>query len=335
MNVNCNHTANESKTSLEVITSAQPGYWITLCLAGIGFWSNSFLLFMFYKLRFFKKPQMILFWNLAIVDILTCISAIYLYTISMWHSLNFVVDVQKLTLCYMKIIPFHLFTTVSERFALSIAIDRLLSKWFIIKWLEIGKRVRWCFVVASWTWATVSVIMFYSGVSQTECVVSCLGCLNYANNWHQKVVVAIDNTANISVIIIYIVLPFATAFQLRACFKIHRKNAIILANSKLQEYQKRFLAEIRLLSAVYVLLFLFSMTIAQFFGEIIGTMNNVSIELTDISETICSIGRVLNSVCPFYLWLCVNKKFRKQFINFITCSLERKGSFNVAMQNKF
>lgn len=325
MDVNCTPDINLTKVSLQIVSEAQMGYWITLILAILGLFSNILLLFMFHNLRWFKQPLMILFWNLAIVDLLTCISALYLYSILLYESSRKTSDVQKLTRCYEKIIPFHFFTTVSERFALAIAVDRLMSKWLVFKWLQIGARFRRICVVICWISSTIGAFMFYSDVLSKDCIISCLGCLNYARNWHQIVVVIVDNTINVAVIIVYIVIPIVTALSLKSCLKDLTERDVIIFGP-----QQRLLAEVRLLSAVYVLLFLLSMTIGEFFGEIITSVFDADVYWLNVSETVCSIGRIVNSVYHFYFWIFISKKFRMRFVSLMICSLKRRSeTFNL------
>lgn len=274
----------------EMASHNQVGYWITLLLSLVGLCSNVLLLVTTHRLSWFTQPKAILFWNRAIIDLFACLSAMYLYSTLISEYLN-----SNVVESYLKAVPFHLFTTASGRFALALAIDRLMSQWFTVTWLIFGKRIRWIFVAVCWIWSLVSIAVFYSDSSSKIDVSSCLGCVSYADSKVKQMVIVVDNMINLSVLIIYIIIPLVVSSRLQI------KNVVQF--EKFLKLTKRF-------CGICVVVFLFSMTVGQFFGEVIFTLFYSNTILTIASETICSIGKVLNSVYPFYMLLFLNEMFR-------------------------
>lgn len=326
MEVSCSSVDNETiqNDSVQMLSLGLIGFAATLAIGIVGIVNNILLLYIFYRLRWFSKQHLILFWNLAIVDLLVCLTTVVIYSTSITKIFYHTSDIQTQLSCVEKYVTFYLVCAVSGRFAFAIAIDRLAEKLFPYSWYKYEKRFKWGAVVVIWSWSTFSRGVLLMITPEDQCVLACLGCLSYPRNWWYTALTVINTASSCLLIIIYVLLPALAALKLKSCFNNVQSDGLILNYDKLLQRRKAFLARLRLMSGIYIACFLCSFTPATTLCDVIIPMYTfpVNTQMTIAFLAVSDVCFVLNSVLPLYIWIMFDVSFRREF-----CSLIAKVCF--------
>lgn len=317
MTIDCSDADNETliNESIQTLSLGLLGFSLTLGVGLVGIVNNLILLFIFYRLKWFGRQHLILFWNLAIVDLLVCLSTVVIYSYSISKIISKTSDIQSQLSCEGKYVIFYLVCAVSGRFAFAIAVDRLMGKIFPYGWIRYEKRFRWGAVIVIWVWGTFARAVNLAITPADECVIACLGCVSYPHNWWYTCLTVANVTVSCFVILIYIVLPVLAALRLKSCFNQVLSGGLIFNYDKLQKQQKHFLVRLRVMSVVYIFCFLCTFTPATTLCDVIIPRTfTYNTEMTTVFLAISDVCFVLNSVLPLYLWLLFDASFRRQFV---------------------
>lgn len=329
--VNCSFVHNQTldAESLKNLSDGIIGFVISCFFGFVGIINNVLLLYIFYHLKWFREPKMILFWNLAIVDLLVCLCSAIIYS---WFLLKIIYhqsDVQQMKICVDTFFLLYGLSNNSNTFALAIAIDRLMSKSFPFHWsYKFGKTFRCLSVIISW----ILMVISQSGILLTaptdNCVLTCLCCLPLPlTNWWYNILIIFCFIINFLVIIIYIILPTITALRVMSCVnQVERQGGGIILNlNRMKKYQKDFIFRLRLISGFIVGCFLVSMGPASVLCDVILPFFADSNLMVILASSVSSVCLVLNSFLPFYIWL-FNPNFRQYFCSLFSKSVRRMPS---------
>lgn len=311
--IECSLLENESfkYISAEKYGKASVGFWLMCIFGTIGLVNNILVLIIFHRLKWFREKKMILFWNLAIVDLLTCLVAVTEYSVFLSKVYSRDADIQKQKTCVETMLSMYSFCTTSSTFALAIAIDRLVSKWWPYHWIRCEKQFRWTAVICVWIWGFGHEIGFIVSTPSDTCVLVCLGTASFAQSSWNTFVTIVNNIMSGLILIIYVVLPCLVSMRLQMCFTQITTSGVILNYDKLQRQQHEFIQRLRIMSALFVSCYLVSTTPAYATCDVILLFYDPSDEMTIIFSFVCNICLLLNSVFPVYLWL-FDTAFRKE-----------------------
>lgn len=179
MDVNCSNASSieeNVENSLTVLAYVAPAYWTTFCLGVLGMMNNSLLLFMFYHLKWYSENSIFLFWNLAIVDLLCCITTTIAVTYTLYYHVAEQPNIQKAYVCESLYFWPTVLNNISDRMALAIAIDRLMAKWCPMQWpYRYGPKFRLWAVIVSWFWAMFQPVLQVVYITPyDECILACI-----------------------------------------------------------------------------------------------------------------------------------------------------------------
>lgn len=178
MEVNCSNATSEEnlQNSLLVLSNVAPAYLCTFSLGIVGILNNSLLLFMFFHLKWFSEKSIHLFWNLAIVDLLCCITTTVAVSYSLYYYVAGVPNIGKPAICQALYFWPTVLNNISDRMALAIAIDRLMFIWYPMEWhSNYGSKFRWCAVVVCWTWGIIQpMIQVIFLTPYDACLLACI-----------------------------------------------------------------------------------------------------------------------------------------------------------------
>lgn len=310
---NCSHY-NKSylEDSLEILSTAVPVVWIGLAFCILGIINNIVLLAMFYRLKWIKEKETVLFINLTIIDLVTSLFGLTCDIDVLYRVLHGLGNNQKQKMCVLKWAPLDATIVCSEMLALGIAVERFLAKWHPMGYIRLNKKYRWFYVYFVWTLATVQMVVFFATTPNNNCVVICLGHLSYPQNAWYLFVIVFDNSISFAIVIIYVITPIAASLRVRLWLRDVSKTCIILNQEIMVQKQKEFINRLIMMSGIVIICVLFSLVPGMIIMLII---NYLSPNQYDLEVLIWNIGHnclLLNSVLPLYIWF-FDSRFRKKF----------------------
>lgn len=132
------------------------------------------------------------------------------------------------------------------------------------------------------------------------------------NKWFHNLVVVVNYTINGLIVIIYVVLPTLASIRIRMCLQQVSKGSNMIGTDKeTKDHTRNFLRDIRRLSFVYLLCFLFCECSAVIVCDTIARLFPNDLQSLAIEVSICNMFIQLNSVYHLYIWL-LSAKFRKE-----------------------
>lgn len=150
--INCADEFNSTypQESFEIMSNVSTYIWILYSLCILGVTNNSITLYIFYRLKWFREKKMILFTNLAVIDTLVCLSAIVAFAINSFDISNRKSAIRSQLSCVESMFIFYGFWMASSTFALAIAVDRFVSKWWPYHWGRYETKFRITFVILTY-----------------------------------------------------------------------------------------------------------------------------------------------------------------------------------------
>lgn len=311
--------------SLKILSIGSVGYFITFVIGVIGTLNNVLLLIVFYRLKYFGQKEKILFWNLAIVDLLCCLTTTIAMSYLIWFYLKRIPNVEKQVLCTGLFFFPNSLTTVTNRMAVAIAIDRLLTKRYLLKWSSYGKTFRKISVPICWAWGTLQSIALIATTSNV-CVKACspYSC-SFRNNWLETFITTVDMSMSTLIICLYIIIPVITSNMLKSCTLTSTDHSNVFYPDRILQQQTRYVQQIRLVSGFYIILCLSTQFPGLLFCDLIAPMFSTNLEATTIATSITTVLLTLYSCLSSFIWL-TDVKFRKCLISLLTKG--RVGSAN-------
>lgn len=314
----CFHFDNGSyrNESVKYMQIGLISFSFSLTLGFIGIVNNILLLIMFYRLKWMKKRKVILFLNLAIVDLLVCLSAFTDSLFSIVKYIKFKTDVEKQIECVETFIWFYLLCIISGRIALCIAIDRLLMSYFLYRKFVYEKHIKYAAVAANWVGQIIYETFYVSKIPNDKCVIACLGYVSFPKTTMFKATTILNNVLSGLIIISYVLIPLLAKFRIAYSFIHVRKQNTVLGNaSDLKKHQHEFLARIRLMSSVYITGYVLCMAPAVLLCNLMGFDTEFDLHADTIMWAISDVMLVINSTMPLYIWLLFDKTLQKQFLS--------------------
>lgn len=304
--INCSYELNSTalENSFQTLSDVSIYFWVMCFLGVIGLLNNCLVLRVFYKLKWFYEKQMILFINLAIIDLLACAAAIVLYSIYTYNVIRNKSGIESQLTCVETLCVFYGLCNASSTFALTIAIDRLMSKWWPYQWTRYETKFRLVAVILSWTWAAGHEMVFLITASKDQCIFVCLSSSDYPRNWWQTFVTVINNSMVGVIIIIYAIIPCVVAFRFKSCFKkIENSNLIILNCNSVKTQRDEFIKRLSLISSIYIACYLISIVPGYIMCDIMLQFFSLPYNITVLFSLICDFCIFFNSFLPLYIWL--------------------------------
>lgn len=259
---------------------------------------------------------MTLYWNLAIVDIISYRSAVIMFTKSISNELTGQSNIQTQLACVGKHSFLNTTFITSSRFGLKIAMESLLAKLNSFNWIQLDNRIRWACIALCWLWVIVHQSVMMVIIPNDVCIRACVSFLNYPHSDFTDIVSYIGTTFNGLIAVLCMIIPVATALRLKTCVTQARKTSDIMNLEKIKDYHKIFLRKIQLMSGVIIVCFLCSMFPGALIANLLGYLYPNSEEYTITMSIVSDICLLLNAFMPFYIWL-IDAMFRQKVVS--TC----------------
>lgn len=298
--------------SLILLSESYVGVWVSIVIGSFGVLNNTVLLYIFYRLDWFREKHMILFWNLAIADLVSCLSIVYTFAVPISKKLQELNDIQPQLTCVAKFTPLNIAAVSAHRFDLAIALDRLIAKVVPFKWIQLGRNFRWILVIICWTWGVGQQVVYLITTPTDECILGCVSFLNYPDNTFGTFVGYINIAANIFLVTSYVIIPLAAALHLRSCVSKASQTNYIFNLEKMKCYHKAYLARVRLMSGAIVLVCFFCN--GSLIADILGYLDPKSTEYIVVMSSISDVTATLNTFLPLYIWL-IDASFRQKLLS--------------------
>lgn len=322
MEFNCNlieHNLTYYKIeSISLLQFNSIGLIVQCLVATFGLINNIILFITFYRLNWFRMKQMVLIWNAAVADFVLCFAATATTLDLVIKSLQMTDDIQTQKFCVNKWAVMNCAATTSQTFALMIAVDRLIAKWYPFKWFSFTSTYRWCLVAVTWTWGIFHQSMFsITSTIDNMCLTICVDFVGYPNNWWHSVAGVCDNSIAALVVVIYIIIPIAGILRFRSCAAEAQRTCYIINFNKLLAHQKLFMARLITVSGIIIFCFLCTSITGTIFAYVVVQLYPNSIDIPFISSSVAVVCVVLNSALPLYIWLFDSsfRKYLKESIN--------------------
>lgn len=238
-------------------------FWLTSTISFFGLFNNAIALWIFYRLKWYKKPQTLFFINGTIVDFIECLSN---FVVNIYYAISLLWPMKYGIISQLKCVAVTVFikipSTCLGRFCFVIAFDRLFAQWYPAKWYKMGKLYHWIWVFSVWIWSAIQEAGWLFVVKQDQCVVACLGYSSYptAPGWNYFSMVG-DFSMDIGTIVIYFFIPIVTSFTLKPCI-----NSTIVRNNNLF-FCRQILSRVRLISLIMIPCYLCTIVIGAFLSD--------------------------------------------------------------------
>lgn len=265
---------------------------IIIFLVLTGIIVNSFAFVIFHRLKWFTNTQMLFFVHSTICDFTLCTLAL-LYGCGYAVITFFEITTPKSQLaCMLVSLMFTIPYTCTTRFALIIAVDRLVSQLAPITWYHLGKRYHYILICGAWAWSAIQECGYFFFYQKGVCVILCLGYISYPpSTWWTTVGKVSDITVVACIIIIYVLIPVVTRITLRTCV-----NQTLMYRNNNFFYYRQYVAQVRLISMIMIPFFIFSSLITNVFSYFKGS--TLHAEIIIILTSFC-FGPLLSVAIPF------------------------------------
>lgn len=186
-------------------------FWIMFSLGVTGVINNCVVIFIFYRLKWFKERKTILFLNLAVIDMLECIVVVTIFADYIFNINKGIAKFKTQQSCVEILCFFYGPATMSVASDFGIAIDRLMSKWCPYRWCKYEIKFRTVIIIISWIKGVTYIVVYPMTAASDICKTLCLSAVDLPHNGYKTTDSVInDSTAGI-VVTIYAIIPSLTA----------------------------------------------------------------------------------------------------------------------------
>lgn len=280
---------------------------------------NALLLTVAYRIKWFRYSQFFLIIFQSIVDLLMSIA----WTINSARILSST-NGQMISAfnCVLTNLAPNILFTLSQRCALAVAFDRLLSLLFPFRWMRLTDSYRFALIAVGVFGATLQETcwLYFASAGKDTCTVPESQCyrlpqggLKKGDNLNFSFFIGriSDLTSSILIVCFYIVLPCLSA---TLCKRVicGQENVQVYCNN-MEQQQRRILVRVRLMSLATVGTYMCTTCIGLIFLDCLVSSNS------DLYTIFMALS-LLNTVPPLYLFAWKDEAFRcelKQILGLI------------------
>lgn len=237
----------------------------------LGLLTNCTTLIIFHRRKWFKQKQMLFFTASTVTNLMSCIT-IFIPTIIFLSLLKFESSLSmKQTTCLAYIMPSATTNTISMRFGLLIAIDRLLAQWHSFEWFRSPVWKKWVLISIICVWSIFQIVFWFYFVDKDKelpwCFWNDLAFPKHA--WWHPVVELCNFSFNLLTVVFFLLVPLSTICRPSKSFiKQINSECFIMYEQNIFLKNRETLARIRLLSFIYVAGFLCTLCVGSFLAEV-------------------------------------------------------------------
>lgn len=333
MDIPCNNSTDPVllSESWHLLSLLVPGCTAEFAVATIGIVNSIIVLIVSYRLDWFFQPYYTFLVNQAFLDLLSSLASFSESSFALVHYFLLTPPVMTEMQCLAIFAPINMFGSWSGKATLLVAIDRISTVMWPHRWLRSGMRHRIILMTVIFVWACILELTWLALIDSSMCVKLCFNYFIYpADYWWTDVVTANDVIQCVSIIVIYITLPFfsSTIFDRLNC------SFLTVAIENLEEMQQDIIKRVRRLSLIVGVSYFCTTFIAFIIQDILPALpayTNLNDPMVTVAPYTAAIA-TLNNVITLYLLTWKEKSFRGQIWHAISWMRRgRSGKYTVTI----